>query len=126
MKAVLIKAFGGPENLQIGDWEKPSPKPHELLVKVHTTALNRADTMQRKGQYPPPPGDSPILGLEIAGEVVGLGKEVKKWKIGDKICGLIGGGGYAEYAVIPADQALPIPKNLSYDCLLYTSDAADE
>ena len=115
MKAVLIKAFGGPENLQIGDWEKPTPKPHELLVKVHATALNRADTMQRKGQYPPPPGDSPILGLEIAGEVVGLGKEVKKWKIGDKICGLIGGGGYAEYAVIPADQALPIPKNLSYE-----------
>jgi len=71
MKAVLIKTFGGPENLQIGDWEKPNPKPHELLVKVHATALNRADTMQRRGQYPPPPGDSPILGLEIAGEVVG-------------------------------------------------------
>lgn len=115
MKAVLIKAFGGPENLHIGNWEKPVPKPHELLVKVHATALNRADTMQRKGQYPPPPGDSSILGLEIAGEVVTLGKEVTKWKIGDKICGLIGGGGYAEYAVIPAAQALPIPKNLSYE-----------
>jgi len=115
MKAVLIKAFGGPENLHIGAWEKPVPKPQELLIKVHATALNRADTMQRKGNYPPPPGDSSILGLEIAGEVVGIGTDVSKWKIGDKICGLIGGGGYAEYAVIPAAQALPIPKNLSFE-----------
>ena len=115
MKAVLIKAFGAPENLHIGDWEKPVPKSHEVLVKVHATALNRADTMQRKGQYPPPPGDSPILGLEIAGEVVGLGKEVTKWTIGDKVCGLIGGGGYAEYSVIPENQSLPIPANLSYE-----------
>lgn len=115
MKAVLIKAFGGPENLYIGDWEKPQPKPHELLVKVQATALNRADTMQRKGQYPPPPGDSPILGLEIAGVVMEIGKEVTEWTIGDKVCGLIGGGGYAEYAVIPAKQALPIPENLSFE-----------
>lgn len=115
MKAVLIKAFGGPENLYIGDWEKPQPKPHELLVKVQATALNRADIMQRKGQYPPPPGDSPILGLEIAGVVTAIGKEVTEWTIGDKVCGLIGGGGYAEYAVIPAKQALPIPENLSFE-----------
>jgi len=115
MKAVLIKEFGGPENLYIGDWEKPQPKAYELLIKVHSTALNRADTMQRKGQYPPPPGDSPILGLEIAGVVVEIGKDVTEYKVGDKICGLIGGGGYAAYAVIPAKQALPIPSNLSFE-----------
>lgn len=115
MKAVLIKAFGAPENLYIGEWETPQPKPHEILVQVKATALNRADTMQRKGQYPPPPGESPILGLEIAGVVTALGNEVTQWKIGDKVCGLIGGGGYAEYAVIPANQALPIPPNLSFE-----------
>ena len=115
MKAVIIKAFGEAENLYIGQWENPTPKPHELLIKVHATALNRADTMQRRGQYPPPPGESPILGLEIAGEIVGMGKEVTGWQIGDRICGLIGGGGYAEYAVIPAKQALSIPTNLSYE-----------
>ena len=115
MKAVLIKAFGAPENLYIGEWETPQPKPYELLVQVKATALNRADTMQRKGQYPPPPGESPVLGLEIAGVVTALGNEVTQWKVGDKVCGLIGGGGYAEYAVIPANQALPIPANLSFE-----------
>ncbi|MEM1122183.1 MAG: NAD(P)H-quinone oxidoreductase [Bacteroidota bacterium] len=115
MKAVLLKRFGDPQNLYLGDWEKPSPKPNELLVKVHATALNRADTMQRKGQYPPPKGDSPILGLEIAGTVEAIGKEVADWQINDQVCGLIGGGGYAEYAVIPARQALPIPKGLSFE-----------
>ena len=115
MKAVLIKSFGAAGNLYLGNWETPSPKPHELLIKVHATALNRADIMQRKGQYPPPKGESPILGLEIAGEIVEMGSEVTNWQIGDTICGLIGGGGYAEYATIPAKQALPIPKNLSFE-----------
>lgn len=115
MKAVIIKDFGEAENLYIGQWEKPTPKPHELLVKVHATALNRADTMQRRGQYPPPPGESPILGLEIAGEIVSMGDAVTNWQIGDRVCGLIGGGGYAQYAVIPANQTLPIPANLSFE-----------
>lgn len=115
MKAVLIKKAGAPENLYIGDWEKPQPKPDEVLVKVKATALNRADTMQRKGLYPPPSGASPILGLEIAGIITEIGTEVTKWKVGDKICGLIAGGGYAEYAVIPASQVLPIPANLSFE-----------
>ena len=115
MKAVLIKSFGAPENLYLGEWEPPQPKPHEVLVQVKATALNRADTMQRKGKYPPPPGASPILGLEIAGIITAIGTEVTQWKIGDKVCGLIAGGGYAEYAVIPASQALPIPSNLSFE-----------
>lgn len=115
MKAVLIKSFGAPENLYLGEWETPQPKSHEVLVQVKATALNRADTMQRKGMYPPPPGTSPILGLEIAGIITEIGTEVTQWKIGDKVCGLIAGGGYAEYAVIPASQALPIPSNLSFE-----------
>lgn len=115
MKAVLIKEFGGPENMYIGEWETPQPKSTEVLVKVHATALNRADTMQRKGQYPPPPGDSPILGLEIAGVVESIGSEITKWKVGDRVCGLVGGGGYAEYTVIPEGQLLPIPSNLSFE-----------
>ena len=115
MKAVLIKAYGPAENLYIGDWEKPTPKPNELLVKVHATALNRADIMQRKGQYPPPSGESPILGLEIAGEVVETGQSVFQYSKGDKICGLVGGGGYAEYAVIPESLALPLPKKFTFE-----------
>ena len=69
MKAVQLKEFGGPEQLFIGDWETPTPKANEILVKVHASALNRADTLQRMGRYPAPKGDSPILGLEMAGEV---------------------------------------------------------
>ena len=115
MKAVLIREFGAPENLFIGDWDTPTPKAHEVLVKVKATALNRADTMQRKGQYPPPPGASAILGLEIAGEIVGIGSAVTQWKKGDRVCGLLAGGGYAQYAVIPATQILPIPTNLSFE-----------
>ena len=115
MKAVLIKEAGAPENLYLGEWETPQPKPHEVLVQVKATALNRADTMQRKGMYPPPPDASPILGLEIAGIITAIGTEVTQWKIGDKVCGLNAGGGYAEYAVIPASQALPIPSNLSFE-----------
>jgi len=115
MKAVLLKSFGPPENLYIGDWETPQAKANEVLVKVKATALNRADTLQRRGAYPPPPGDSPILGLEIAGEIVGLGASVKDWKTGDRVCGLLGGGGYAQYAVMPADMLLPIPANLSFE-----------
>jgi len=115
MKAVQLKAFGPPENLYIGDWETPQAKANEVLVKVKATALNRADTLQRRGAYPPPPGDSPILGLEIAGEIIALGTSVKNWKVGDRVCGLLGGGGYAQYAVMPADMLLPIPANLSYE-----------
>ena len=80
MKAIQIKEFGGPEQLFIGDWKKPTPGLSEILVKVEATALNRADTLQRKGNYPPPKGASPILGLEMAGTVDTIGPGVTHWK----------------------------------------------
>lgn len=115
MKAILVKQPGGPEQLILGEFEKPSPKPDELLVKVHATALNRADTLQRQGKYPPPAGASSILGLEIAGVVEEVGTDCTKYKKGDKVLGLLPGGGYAEYAVIDEAMAMPIPDNLSFE-----------
>lgn len=109
MKAIQIKAFGGPEQLYLGQYQTPTPAENEVLVKVEATALNRADTLQRMGKYPPPKGESPIMGLEMAGEVVEVGKAVIHCKVGDKVCGLLGGGGYAEYAAIPERLALPWP-----------------
>ncbi|MCI5082925.1 MAG: NAD(P)H-quinone oxidoreductase [Saprospiraceae bacterium] len=115
MKAVQIKEFGGPEQLFIGDWDDPKVGPHDLLVMVKATALNRADTLQRMGKYPPPKGDSPIMGLEMAGEVVAVGEAVSRWKVGDQVCSLLGGGGYAELAVVHEDLAMPIPEGLQYE-----------
>ena len=114
MKAVTLKQFGGPEQLSLGDWPDPVPNAEEILVKVHATALNRADTLQRKGLYPPPPGESPILGLEMSGEVVATGEKVKNWQIGDRVCGLLGGGGYAALVKIHQDLAMPVPEGLDY------------
>ena len=113
MQAILIESFGGPEQLYIGEWPKPHPGVHEILVKVEATALNRADILQREGKYPPPEGESAVLGLEMAGIVESVGQGVTKWKPGDAACGLLGGGGYAEYAVIHQDVALPVPQGLS-------------
>lgn len=113
MKAVLLKEAGKPENLYIGKFQTPEIGPNEILVKVYASALNRADTLQRKGAYPPPPGASPILGLEMSGKVVALGEKVSKWRIGDKVCGLLAGGGYAEYVCIHEGLALPCPQGIS-------------
>lgn len=109
MKAIQVKAFGGPEQLYIGRYEKPVPGPREILVKIEATALNRADTLQRMGKYPPPKGESEIMGLEMAGTVAACGQQVNHWKEGDKVCGLLGGGGYAEYATVAEGMALPWP-----------------
>jgi putative PIG3 family NAD(P)H quinone oxidoreductase len=113
MKAVLFDKAGGPENLYLGDWPTPKPGDHAILVKVAATALNRADLLQRMGKYPPPEGASPILGLEISGTVVACGSQVSRWQEGDKVFGLLPGGGYAAYAVIHEDMAMPVPHNLS-------------
>lgn len=113
MKAINFKDYGGPEVLKLGEYKKPVAGTNEILVKVEATALNRADTLQRMGKYPPPKGASPILGLEISGTVSEIGTVVKKWKVGDKVFGLIPGGGYAEYAVINENMALPVPANLT-------------
>lgn len=115
MKAIQIKSFGEAEQLYLGEAPTPSPQPQEILVKVHATALNRADTLQRRGHYPPPEGASEILGLEIAGTVAELGAAVENWQVGDKVFGLIPGGGYAEYAVIHQSMAIKKPDYLSFE-----------
>lgn len=115
MKAIVITQPGGPEVLQLQDRPTPVPTANEVLIKVEAAGVNRPDVAQRKGNYPPPenaPQDIP--GLEIAGTVAELGEGSMRWKIGDKICALVIGGGYAEYCVAPEGQCLPIPENLSF------------
>jgi NADPH2:quinone reductase len=113
MRAIEIEKPGGPEVLRPAERPKPEPKPHEILVKVAAAGVNRPDVLQRQGLYAPPPDASELPGLEIAGEVAACGAAVKAWKVGDKICALTHGGGYAEYCVTPEVQALPVPKGLS-------------
>ncbi|CAJ1961560.1 unnamed protein product [Sphenostylis stenocarpa] len=113
MKAIVITSPGGPEVLQLQEVEDPQLRDDELLIGVHATALNRADIFQRKGSYPPPKGASPYLGLECSGIVLSLGKNVSKWKIGDQVCALLAGGGYADKVAVPAEQVLPVPPGVS-------------
>ncbi len=115
MKAIIVEKPGGADQLKIGNAPKPICGENEILVKVKATALNRADIMQREGKYPSPIGASPILGLEISGVIEEVGSKVFKWKNGDKVFGLIPGGGYAEYAVINENMAMKIPANLSFE-----------
>jgi NADPH2:quinone reductase len=112
MRAVVMEGFGGPEVLRIGAAPRPSAGPGQVLIRVAATSVNRADTQQRTGNYPPPPGESEILGLEVAGVIEALGEGVSGLKIGDRVMTLVGGGGYAEYAAAPASTLLPVPKNL--------------
>ncbi len=115
MKAILVEEPGGIEKLKFGEAEKPIINNEEILVKVKAAGINRADILQRQGKYPPPKGASEILGLEIAGEIVELGANVSRWKSGDKIFGLIPGGGYAEYAKIHQDMAIKKPDELDFE-----------
>jgi len=115
MKAIVITQPGGPEVLQLQDRPIPVPKAHEVLIKVEAAGVNRPDVAQRKGNYPPPANASQdIPGLEIAGAVVEIGDRTTRWNVGDKICALVIGGGYAEYCAVPEGQCLPIPENLSF------------
>jgi len=115
MKAVVITQPGGPEVLQIEERPVPGYGPHEVLVKIHASGINRPDVFQRKGNYPPPKGaPADIPGLEIAGVVTEIGVAVSRWKVGDKVCALVSGGGYAEYCNAPEGQCLPIPGELSF------------
>lgn len=114
MSAIAITAPGGPEVLKPVTLPVPVPKPGELLVRVKAAGVNRPDVLQRQGAYPPPPGAPDTPGLEIAGEVVALGDGVKRYEAGDRICALVPGGGYAEYAVVHEDNALPVPPGLSF------------
>ena len=104
---------GGPEVLTTATRPVPVPKPDQILVRVAAAGVNGPDMMQRKGLYPPPPGASDLLGLEIAGEVVAVGDAVTAWKVGDTVCALTDGGGYAEYCAADASHALPIPDGVS-------------
>ncbi|KAJ4981212.1 hypothetical protein NE237_032049 [Protea cynaroides] len=113
MKAVVITSFGGPEVLRLQDVENPNVGVDEVLIKIEATALNKADTVQRKGSYPPPKGASPYPGLECSGIVEAVGKNVTRWKIGDQVCALLSGGGYAEKVAVPSGQVLPVPPGIS-------------
>jgi putative PIG3 family NAD(P)H quinone oxidoreductase len=114
MTAIAIEGGKGPaEALYATQAPTPEPKAGEILIRVQAAGINRPDILQRKGQYPPPPGASEILGLEVAGEVVALGEGARRWQVGDTVCALLAGGGYAQYAAVDARHALPIPKGLS-------------
>ena len=110
---IAIKAPGGPEMLVLEERPMPVPGAGEILVKVAAAGVNRPDVRQRQGSYPPPKGATDIPGLEIAGEVVALGSDVKRWKLGDKVCALVVGGGYAQYCLAYESHALPVPSALS-------------
>jgi len=113
MTAIAISRPGGPDVLVAEQRPLPRPGPGEILVKVAAAGVNRPDISQREGRYPPPPGASDLPGLEIAGEVVGLGAGVTAWTLGDQVCALAHGGGYADYCAVHESHALPVPKGLS-------------
>lgn len=114
MQAIIITQPGGPEVLQVEERRIPAYGEHEVLVKVAAAGINRPDIFQRKGNYPAPAGaPADIPGLEIAGTIAAVGDKVTRWQIGDKVCALVVGGGYAEYCKVPEGQCLPVPGNLS-------------
>jgi NADPH2:quinone reductase len=113
MRAVEIARPGGPEVLRLTERPVPAPKAHEILIKVAAAGVNRPDVLQRSGNYPVPPDASDLPGLEVAGEVAALGSSVKAFKLGDKVCALVHGGGYAEFCVAPEVTALRVPKGWS-------------
>lgn len=112
MKQIHYDVPGGPEVLRLVEAPRPQPGPGEALIEVHYAGVNRPDVVQRSGNYPPPPGSSPVLGLEVAGTIAALGAGVEGWRIGDAVAALTPGGGYAEYCVAPVGQLLPVPDGL--------------
>jgi len=115
MKAVLLDGFGGLEVLKVGEVPQLEPGEGQVLVKVMATTINRPDLVQREGKYPPPPGDSEILGLEVAGVIEAMGPGVTGWQKGERVMSLVGGGGYAEYAVAYASHLMRIPDTMSFE-----------
>lgn len=114
MRAIAIDGAGGPDVLKLIETDVPAVTDNDILIRVHAAGVNRPDVAQRQGSYPPPPGASPLPGLEVAGEVVKVGKSVSRFKLGDHVTALIAGGGYAEYAVVASDNALPIPQGYDF------------
>lgn len=115
MKAILISTPGSEDVLQLGEAERPAIGPDDLRIAVRATSVNRADLHQREGNYPPPPGASPILGLEAAGVVAEVGSRVRGWKVGDRAMALLAGGGYAEEIAVHAGSAMRVPEALSFE-----------
>jgi putative PIG3 family NAD(P)H quinone oxidoreductase len=113
MRFIDLPSFGGAEVMQLAQGPLPAPGDNDVLIKVEYAGVNRPDIAQRTGRYNPPPGASPILGLEVAGKVVAKGTNVTQWSMGDPVCALTPGGGYAEYCVTPAAHSLPVPRGLS-------------
>ena len=114
MKFIDITQPGGPEVLKISNREAPVAGNNEVLISVKAAGVNRPDILQREGKYPMPEGVTNIPGLEISGVVQSIGKDVVGFSIGDKVCALTNGGGYAEFCAVPVNQVLPMPKNLSF------------
>jgi putative PIG3 family NAD(P)H quinone oxidoreductase len=112
MRAVVTTEPGGPEVLTLSELSDPEPGVGEVVIDVAATAVNRADVLQRKGFYPPPPGASEVIGLECSGTVSAVGDGVDRWKVGDEVCALLAGGGYAERVVVPAGQVMAVPKGI--------------
>jgi putative PIG3 family NAD(P)H quinone oxidoreductase len=112
MRAVITSGDGGPDVLSLGELPDPEPGPGEVVLDVAATAVNRADTLQRQGFYPPPPGASDVIGLECSGTVAALGEGVEGWSVGDEACALLAGGGYAEKVAVPAGQLMPVPEGV--------------
>ncbi len=113
MRAITVPTPGGPESLVLADVPDPEPGPGEVLVDVVAAGVNRADVLQRMGFYPPPPGAPAYLGLECSGRVAALGQGVTGWAVGDEVCALLSGGGYAGRVAVPAGQLLPVPRGVS-------------
>jgi putative PIG3 family NAD(P)H quinone oxidoreductase len=113
VKAITVPRFGGPEALVLDEVDLPVPRAGEVLVRVAAAGVNRADLLQREGHYPPPPGESDVPGLEVSGVVEALGDGVDEWAVGDEVCALLAGGGYAEQVRVPAGQVLPVPPGVS-------------
>jgi putative PIG3 family NAD(P)H quinone oxidoreductase len=109
MRAVVITEPGAPEVLEVHDVPDPEPRPDEVVIDVAATAINRADLLQRQGNYPPPKGASPYLGMECSGRIAATGDEVAGWSVGDEVCALLAGGGYAEKVAVPMGQLMPVP-----------------
>lgn len=114
MKAIVLNGYGDRTVMQMQTIPRPQPKPNELLVKVKAASVNRADILQRKGYYPPPLGESEILGLDMAGEIVLMGHEVTDYQVGERVLGLVPGGGYAEYVCIDSELAIRMPDSMDF------------
>ena len=113
MRAVVAAGTGGPEVLSVGEVDAPRAGAGEVVIEVVATAVNRADTLQRQGFYPPPPGASEVIGLECSGRIAELGEGVEGWSVGDEVCALLAGGGYAARVAVPVGQVMPVPSGVS-------------